>query len=44
MEAEQQLSMSFYGWIIVVVALMIVALGTRRMFSLGMIMGGHQGV
>jgi hypothetical protein len=44
MEAEQQLSMSFYGWIIVAVALMIVALGPGRMFWLGMIMGGHQGV
>jgi len=44
MEAEPQRSMSFYGWIIVAVALMIVALGTGRMFSLGMIMGCHQGV
>jgi len=43
-EAEHQLSRIFYGWIMVAGALMIVALDTGLMFSLGMIMCCHQGV
>jgi len=43
-EAEHQLSRIFYGWIMVAGALMVVALDTGLMFSLGMIMCCHQGV